>query len=314
MVTGEAPVKQVDHIAIRADRLEPVYSLFSETLGLPHTWPVTAYPLFSTVGLCAGNVDLEILQLGGRGSGSAPTPAGASFYGIAFESRSLADTLVELDRRRISHSAPIPQVEVREAGSRATLWATAYLGGLIDRSRMMTLFMASSKCLPQAFVARAFASEWFGRSPLARTLWDIMPREGVAFIVEWGPGFLEDLRRERESAEAALRAQDGGRLGLKGVEEIVVGVQELGDTDRCWQELLAPALPAAPGVWSLGNGLSVRFVRSTRNAIQALVLKVASLDGARSFLRETNLLGESSEDQVRVDPAAAHGLDIRLVE
>ena len=314
MVMGEAPVKQVDHIAVRADHLQPVYSLFSETLGLPDTWPLSAYPLYSSVGISAGNVDLEILQFGGDQDGSSPAPSGANFYGIAFASSNLIDGLVELGRRRIPRSAPLPQVQVGDGGTRTTLWTTVYLGSLIDQSFMMTLFMAASKCLPRAFLTRAFASESFGRSPWARMLWDRMPRDRVAFLVEWGSGFLEDLRRGRESAQAALRARDGGPLGLKGVREIVVGVQEFEETQRRWQKLLAPAEPTAPGVWNLGKGLSIRFLRSARNAIQALVLEVASLEQAKAFLAERNMLGSVSEHRIAVALPTVQGLDIRLVE
>jgi hypothetical protein len=314
VVAREAPVKQIDHIALRVDSIEPVYSFFSDTLGLPDTWPLAAYPLYSSVGLCAGNVDLEILRFRGAKGGASPAHSGASLYGIAFLSPNLVNSLAQLDRRRVRRSAPIPQTQVSRGGKRECLWTTVYLGGLIDQSLVMSLFSTGSKWLPQVFWSRAFASEAFGRSTVADILWKRMPQYGVAYLVEWGSGFLKDLRRRRESALASLRARDGGALGLRGVREIVVGVRDFDRTQKRWRELLAPAGPAATGVWELGKGLSLRLVHGPSNAIRALVLGVASLEQARAFLAEKKILGRASDSRLSIASAALHGLDIRLVE
>ncbi len=68
------------------------------------------------------------------------------------------------------------------------------------------------------------------------------------------------------------------------------------------------------GVWQLGNGLVIRLEPSTENIIQALVLKVASIEKAKAFLSERDLMGTITERHVTIAPAKIQGLDIRLVQ
>jgi hypothetical protein len=44
------------------------------------------------------------------------------------------------------------------------------------------------------------------------------------------------------------------------------------------------------------------------------VLKVSSLQGAETFLRENGMLGAVGEDQIQIDPSKLEGLDVHLVQ
>jgi len=50
-----------------------------------------------------------------------------------------------------------------------------------------------------------------------------------------------------------------------------------------------------------------------RSAIQTLVLKVAPLERAGSFLTELEMLGSISEDRISIAPEKICGLDVWLV-
>jgi hypothetical protein len=54
-------------------------------------------------------------------------------------------------------------------------------------------------------------------------------------------------------------------------------------------------------------------VSATEDRIQTMVIRVASLDRAKAFLRDRQLLGAESDGQAAIDPSKVGGLDIRLV-
>lgn len=59
-------------------------------------------------------------------------------------------------------------------------------------------------------------------------------------------------------------------------------------------------------IWKLGT-------QSNENRIEALVIRVASLERAKAFLREKQLLGGNAAGQVTIEPSKIGGLDLRLV-
>jgi hypothetical protein len=56
------------------------------------------------------------------------------------------------------------------------------------------------------------------------------------------------------------------------------------------------------------------LVSAEENLIQRLVIRVASLDRARTFLNERNLLGSASTTQVTIAPSKLYGVNLVLVE
>jgi hypothetical protein len=82
---------------------------------------------------------------------------------------------------------------------------------------------------------------------------------------------------------------------------------------RLRQKLLDPVRPSTPDAWQVGDGPGIRLVRARENATRALVVSVASLPKAKSFLRGRGLLGSESEEAASIDPSKIGGLDIRLV-
>src|SRR5215510_9587339 len=103
--TSTAPVVTgVDHLTIRVDdaHYDQLFSLLADTFHLPLAWPVRErYPGdavgFKSGGIAAGQIDLEIFRVGSR------PLAHAQLYSIAFAASSLAQCLLALADRAISH-------------------------------------------------------------------------------------------------------------------------------------------------------------------------------------------------------------------
>jgi hypothetical protein len=132
------------------------------------------------------------------------------------------------------------------------------------------------------------------------------------FLSEYNPAYVNvDERRAR------LRAQlvngGGGPLGVVDVKEVIIGVVDMEMARLLWQRLLDPT-PSASDTWQIGTGPAVRLTPATDNRVQALVIRVASLERARAFLRDKQLLGVDTAGQVTIDPSKIGGLDLRLVE
>lgn len=307
----QAITKRVDHIMIRVveAEYERLFSLLTETLQLPVAWPINAdAPGFKTGGVFAGTISMEIFQSGSRAVLPAPAPAQAQLYGIAFEPYELKAALQEVDRRGIPHLPLMPVPEGFPAGTMGSMWTLLFFGDLLgsDLARYTEVMKGSRDLTP-------FFNELFER--------------GMIFLCEYNKGYYDTtqgrLRRQEE-----LRARQGGPLGLLGTQEIVVGVSDMEAARASWQRLFDPVAEVESGRWEVGergDGPAIRLVLPcvserlsiipcARDELMRLVWKVASLERAAAFLRERDLLGSSTAEQVALDRTKLCGLDIRLIE
>jgi hypothetical protein len=140
------------------------------------------------------------------------------------------------------------------------------------------------------------------------------PADGTVhvFLSEYSPSYV-DVGQRRERLRRQLAASGGGALGVVDVKEVVVGVRDLETARRLWQRLLEPAPLSAPNTWRVGDGPDIRLVPAPRDGMQALVIRVASVERARAFLRDNRLLGADTEGQATIDPSKIGGLALRLV-
>ena len=95
------------------------------------------------------------------------------------------------------------------------------------------------------------------------------------FLSEYNPVYV-DAEQRRARLRKELAARDGGPLGIRG--------------------------PA------------IRLVHADKNLVQGLLVRVASLERARAFLKEQKLLGSASETRVTIAPSRLHGVNIVLFE
>jgi hypothetical protein len=123
-------LRQVDHILIESRDPAALFAFFAETLQLPVAWPMADYPGFSSGGVSAGNVHLEVLRFA---AGSEPAPAkrsAARLIGLALEPLRLEDCLAEMRLRGIPYDPPEPTISKLPDGSEGTLWTTVGLPAL----------------------------------------------------------------------------------------------------------------------------------------------------------------------------------------
>jgi catechol 2,3-dioxygenase-like lactoylglutathione lyase family enzyme len=196
--------------------------------------------------------------------------------GFAFEPSALDESLIELKRRGLTSGERRPLVATGPDGSRRTLWTNVTLRQFSDSD-----------------------------SPADATI--------HIFLSEYSPAYVNvDDRRERLRAQLLNRG--GGPLGVVEVKEIVIGAVDLEAARRLWQKLLDPTPSATSNTWQIGSGPAVRLVPAGGNRVQALLIRVASLERAKAFLRDRQLLGADAAGQVTIDPSKVGGLDLRLVD
>ena len=91
--------------------------------------------------------------------------------------------------------------------------------------------------------------------------------------------------RDVAARQAALNQAQGGMLGVVDAEEIVVGSPDPSSAASRWQRILGP-LDEDTGSWKLANGPAIRIVEAPDDAVERLVLNVASLEIAATHLRD----------------------------
>ena len=119
-------------------------------------------------------------------------------------------------------------------------------------------------------------------------------------------------RRRRASNELAARG--GGPLGITSVREITIGVTSVDDASGKWRKLLDWEPKGAEPVFAFGDGPKVRLVEAEKEGIQRIVVGVKSTQQAMQFLTDRGTLGEATQGQIVIRPAAVGGLKIVLVE
>ena len=196
--------------------------------------------------------------------------------GFAFEPSELRSSLSELDRRGITYGPLRPVASTAADGSVNTLWTN------------VTLRQFSDSDVPADATVHVFLSEY-------------------------SPAYVNVAERSARLRRDLIRTR-GGPLGVEALKEIVIGVDNLDRARTLWQTLLAPTRPSASGLWQIGDGPAIRLVAAEQTSVQELVIRVASLQRARKFLREKGLLGTDSPAEATINPSSLNGLKFRLVE
>jgi hypothetical protein len=193
--------------------------------------------------------------------------------GFGFEPAPLDSALAELRRRGIRFGEPRPFETTREDGTRQRLFTNVTLSDLSDADRP-----------PNATVH--------------------------IFLSEYSPAYV-NVEERRLRLRRELVGRNGGSLGVMAVTEVIVGTTDLSRATQAWQRLLGP--PRSPHVWDVGDGPAIRLVSATDNSLQGLVVRVASLQRARGFLRERNMV-QGDTRRVTIDSPMLTGVRIELVE
>ena len=235
-----------------------------------------AWPLAERGGVTSGGVGFGNVNVEAiKFPSQRAEPRPTHLVGFAFKPVALAESLAELRRRGIAYGEPRPFVSTGPDGTKTTFFTNVTLSQFSDADR-----------------------------PAAATL--------HVFLSEYNPTYVDvEQRRARLRRELADRA--GGPLGVLGVEEIVVGTTDLDAANRQYEKLLEPTTRVS-GAWRIGDGPAIRLIRAEENLVQRLVVGVASLDRARAFLEERELLGAASGTQLAIAPSKIHNVSIVLRE
>ena len=196
--------------------------------------------------------------------------------GFAFEPSDLRSSLSEMDRRGITYGPLRPVASRASDGSTNTLWTNVTLRQFSDAD-----------------------------TPADATV--------HIFVSEYSPSYVNVAERSAR-LRSELIAKRGGPLGVEALKEIVIGVDDLDGAQAHWQKLLAPTRPSESSLWQIGAGPAIRLVAAEQTSVQELVIRVASLQRAKAFLREKGLLGTDSPAEATINPSRLNGLRFRLVE
>jgi catechol 2,3-dioxygenase-like lactoylglutathione lyase family enzyme len=199
----------------------------------------------------------------------------ARLLGFALEPSRLEESLAELHRRGITSGERRPLTTTGPDGSKKTLWTNVTLRQFSDAD-----------------------------SPATATR--------HVFLSEYSPTYV-NVEERRLRLQQQLLERSGGPLGVVEVKEVIIGAADVDTARGLWQTLLDPARAATSNTWPVGNGPAIRLVSAAEDRIQALVIRVASLDRATAFLRENQLLGAESGGEAAIDRSKVGGLDLRLV-
>jgi catechol 2,3-dioxygenase-like lactoylglutathione lyase family enzyme len=125
---AERPLRQIDHVMIKADDPREVLAFFTETLGLPIAWRVEERGGVVSGGVGFGNVNVEAIRFPGQ----ATLSSRAQLTGFGFEPSSLRACLDELQRRGVPHGPPRPLISTDTNGAKRTLFTNVTLLDLSD--------------------------------------------------------------------------------------------------------------------------------------------------------------------------------------
>lgn len=196
--------------------------------------------------------------------------------GFALEPSSLTESMTELTRRGITLGERRPLIAAGADGSKNTLWTNVTLRPFSDSD-----------------------------GPADATM--------HLFLSEYSPAYV-NVEERRARLRRQLVAGGGGPLGVVEMKEVIIGATDVAAARRLWQSLLDPIPSSAPDSWQIGDGPAVRLIPAAENRIQTLVIRVASIERATTFLRDKRLLRADPEGRPTIDPSKVGGLDFRLVD
>jgi hypothetical protein len=189
--------KSIDHVLVRVEDAQAIMNLFTETFGLPVSWPLQSSG-FATYGwVTLGNTNLEFWA----SSNNSDLPSEdvlPLFHGLALEPFDLAHSIKVLGERGINCKAPRPYVTQTTDGRDVTNFTNSVV---LDVSSPLV-------CI--------FFCEWGA--------------EGTIFPWKQPLTTVERKLKERQQ----LSACDGGKLGITGLVEVEMLCTRIHETKAQW--------------------------------------------------------------------------------
>jgi hypothetical protein len=133
---------------------------------------------------------------------------------------------------------------------------------------------------------------------------------GLVFLCEYD----HDVATQRAQMRDALRARDGGPLGIESLRLIEIEARDVAAAIARWDAFLLPAISPERGTWICGEGPAIRVAPGSFDAITSLTFQVRSMREARAFLERESMFGGDCGREVRIARDMVQGLDLRLRE
>jgi hypothetical protein len=149
------------------------------------------------------------------------------------------------------------------------------------------------------------------------TLWTTVPlptfsRPGMSiFLYQYSPAFLNVAVRRKQLGNR-LTLEGGGPLGFQSAIEITIATTDFERDNGNWSRLLGT--PGPPNRWRAVGGPAIWLLKGPVDAIQSVTFKVASLEKAKAFLKQSHLLGVVDSSGISLNPRRIQGLSIRLTQ
>ncbi|HBE02313.1 MAG: hypothetical protein A2096_10255 [Spirochaetes bacterium GWF1_41_5] len=125
--------------------------------------------------------------------------------------------------------------------------------------------------------------------------------------------FSTNLESHEKKVKQTLAENRGGPLGIRGIDEITVGLENFPVKYGKWTNFLCP-VTEQNGIFVFEYGPSLRLLPYSEDKILAVRFKVHSLSLAREFLRSRKMLGHEEKEYVTIGSDLLSGLDLRLGE
>jgi hypothetical protein len=269
------PYRSLDHVVLRLPAVEPLHALFSETFGLPLSWPLQHSAFASFAWVNVGNTNLELWAA----ASNADLPADAQpplVQGLALDPADLAASIAQLAERGITCKQPKPFRTQTASGA----WVTNFTNSVV-------LDVSCDACC-------VFFCAW--------------DAEGTIF--PWTEKLGAVQRKARD--KAAFDACAGGPLGLVGLAEVRLAVPDVAAAGKAWRALTGSTgdtIALTPDV-----ALRIVAGAGPHAVIESRAFRVRSLAVAREFLAGRQLLELSTDLELRIARTACDGLDLRLLE
>ncbi|HRV80855.1 MAG: hypothetical protein H6830_07615 [Planctomycetes bacterium] len=151
---------------------------------------------------------------------------------------------------------------------------------------------------------------------MGKTLWTTVSMPTISrdaaeiFLCE----YASEPEDDQTSDEGAPPTPAGGPLSIRKAREIVYGTTDPQALHDAWRALLDESSFQAPDTWLLGSGPAIRIVLADSNSIRALVIQVASLAQARSFLESLAIPMREDAAAITLHAPSLAGATITLVQ
>lgn len=123
-----------------------------------------------------------------------------------------------------------------------------------------------------------------------------------------------DVAAQRAELRDALRARNGGSLGIESLRLIEIEARDVAAAIARWDAVLLPAISPERGTWICGEGPAIRIAPGSLDAITSLTFEVRSMRDARAFLEGASMFGGDCGREVRIARDMVQGLELRLRE